>query len=47
MIITAGRVISAADWLAWGLEFESSRSQNFFFSEELRVWNNTLPLLWN
>ena len=26
-----GRVVSAANWQAWGLEFDSSRSQTIFF----------------
>ena len=27
----SGRVVSAANWQAWGLEFDSRPSQNFFF----------------
>ena len=41
-----GRVVSAANWQAWGLEFDSSPSQNFF-SAESRVSNNTLLVVLN
>ena len=33
-----GRVVSAANWQAWGLEFDSSQSQNFFrLNQEFRT----------